>query len=158
MNDKRNGSDKRALIRSKVEASQADLAKVRPPVDTVPEAGFTNMALGHPFALVLGGLALGAVAGALLPKSLGRRIGKGAVAAATMAAERGLAYGRQALEKTNETAREGRQKLGTLSETVGDEIVIYGKKAANSVDLEPVRESGMKLARKVRKLASQLRH
>ncbi|MBA3054625.1 MAG: hypothetical protein FP826_06775 [Sphingomonadales bacterium] len=158
MNDKRNGSDKRAAIRRKIEASQVDLAKVRPPVDAAPEAGFTNVALGHPLALVLGGLALGAVAGALLPKSLGRRIGKGAVAAATIAAELGLAYGRQALEKTSEAAREGRQKLGTLGETVGDEIVIYGKKAANSVDLEPARENGMKLARKVRKLTSQLRH
>lgn len=158
MSDKTKAADKRATIRKKVTASQADLAAGRLPKNVPPEHRITGVAMGHPFALLLGGLALGAVAGALLPRSVGRRMSKGAIAAATIAGELGLAYAKQALEKTSEAAREGRQKLGTLGETVSDELVIYGKKAASVVDVEPVRETGMKLAQKVRKLTSQLRH
>lgn len=157
MNDKRKGSGKRAAVRENVEASPANLVAGRPPGNDAPEDRLTSLAAAHPFALVLGGLALGVIASALLPKSIGRRMSKGAIAAATIVGELGLAYGRQALEKTGEAARESRQKLGALGETVGDEIVIYGKKAAGAVDVEPVRETGLKLARTVLKLTSQLR-
>lgn len=168
--DVSDGDTKRKAIRDKVAAAQADLAKPAVPERDPPE-GLKALAMDYPFALMLGGVAAGVVIGALLPKGAARKLTRGAIAAATVAGELGLTYGRNTLEAANETAatvtREGRLKLedlsgklADLSESVGENANEAGKRAlaVASDAAEGARGTGLRLARQVIKLTSQLRH
>lgn len=175
---------KRDQLRRKVAESQASLGRGHFPERDPPE-GYKALAMDYPFVLVLGGLAVGAIAGALLPRAAGRKLVRGVVAAAGVASELGLAYGRQAFDVAGELSDEGRQKLGglgeklvELGESVSESAAAYGRKAADfaadaasgagkaadkagqsaGVAAESARESGMKIARQVIRLTSQLRH
>lgn len=121
----------------------------------------------YPFALLLGGLALGVVAGALLPRAAGRRLTKGAVAAASIAGELGLLYGRQALEKAGDAAG----SLDGLKETVGANAADYSRKAADLVGdagrkaaeaaseaFAATRDASHKIGKQAIRLRSHLRH
>lgn len=175
---------KRDALRRKVAESQANLTRTQPAGQQPPE-GYRALAMDYPFALVLGGLALGAIAGALLPRSVARKLARGVAAAAGVAGELGLAYGRQAIDAAGELSDEGRNKLGglgeklaELGETVAESAGAYGRKAADLAGdaaagagkaagkaagaagdaADTARESGMKIARQVIRLTSQLRH
>lgn len=124
--------------------------------DRDPPEGYKALALDYPFTLILGGLALGAIAGALLPRSATRKLGRGAVVAAGVAGELGLAYGRQALETAVEVSGGGREKLGALGEKLmelGETVGAGASDAAGSA-----RDTGLKIVRQVIRLTSQLRH
>lgn len=161
---------KRKAIRNKVEQSQAELAAPALPKQDPPE-GVRALAMDYPFALMLGGLAVGVVIGALIPKGTARKLSRGAISAATVAGELGMTYGRNTLDAANETAaivtREGRQrlddlsgKLADLSGSVGENANEAGKRAlaAASDAAEGARNSGLRLAQKVIRLTSHLRH
>ncbi len=137
------------------EGSSPDFSRVR------------NLATEHPLALIVGGLTLGAVAGALLPRSAGRRLAKGAVAAASMAGELGLLYVRQAIEKAEDAA----ESLAELKETVGTGASDYSRKAADLVSetgrkssnmaedtLASARDVGQRIGKQAIKLRSHIRH
>lgn len=126
-----------------------------------------NLAAEHPFALILGSLALGAVAGALLPRSAGRKLSKGAVTAASMAGKLGLIYARQAMEKAEDAA----ESLAELKETVGTGAADYSRKAADLVSetgrkasnmaedtLASARNVGQRIGKQAIKLRSHIRH
>jgi len=175
---------KRDELRRKVAESQASLSRPTLPERNPPE-GYRALAMDYPFAIVIGGLALGAIAGALLPRSAARKLARGVVAAAGVAGELGLTYGRQALDAAGDLSDEGREKLGTigeklaeLSESVSEAAGAYGRKAADLAGdaassagkaagkaaetagdaAGSARDSGMKIARQVIRLTSQLRH
>jgi len=183
---------KREQLRRKVAESQSALARPQPSAGEPPE-GYKALAMDYPFALILGGLALGAIAGAVLPRRAGRKLVQGAVAAAGIAGELGKTYGRQALDTVGEAADSvtGKsrgslgalgEKLVELGEAVGEAAGAYGRKAAD-VAVETAsaagaaagkaadkaghlaedgaanaRETGLKIARQVIRLTSQLRH
>lgn len=161
---------RRKAIRQKVSESQADLAKTTLPERNPPE-GVRALAMDYPFAILLGGLAVGVVAGAMFPKAAGRRVSRKALAAAAVAGELALTYGKQALQLANETAASAKteggkildgigERLEDLSGTVGEAATGAGKRAADvsSDAAETVRETGMRIAQHVIKLTSQLRH
>lgn len=175
---------RRDQLRRKVAESQASLSRPQVPERDPPE-GYKALAMDYPFAIVLGGLALGAIAGALLPRSAARKLVRGAVAAAGVAGELGLTYGRQALDAAGDLTGNRREKLGTigeklaeLGETVSEAAGAYGRKAADLAGdaaatagkaagkaaesagdaAGSARDSGMKIARQVIRLTSQLRH
>lgn len=69
----------------------------------------------NPGKALVGGLALGVLAAALLPRGSARRLAKGAVAAATVGTEAGMVLARQARERAQaaeESAGAGLRRLG----------------------------------------------
>ena len=163
------GETRRKALRKKVDEAQTDLAKTAPP-EAAPPEGIRALAMDYPFALLLGGVALGVVAGALIPRSASRRLTRGAIAAATAAGELGLIYGKHALEATGEAAasasKEGRHLLSGLSERVEDlsgsvseNATHAGKRAAEVAGdaAEVARDVGMRIAQQVIRLISQNR-
>src|SRR6185369_15286450 len=97
---------KRDQLRRKVAESQAALTRPQLPEREPPE-GYRALAMDYPFTLVLGGLAVGAIVGAMLPRSAARKLGRAAIAAAGVAGELGMAYGRQAMDAAGELTDEG---------------------------------------------------
>ncbi len=161
---------KRQAIRDKVNQAQAELAKPALPKREPPE-GVRALAMDYPFALMLGGLAVGVVVGAFIPKGTARRLTRGAIAAATVAGDLGMTYGRNTLDAASDTAatvtREGRQKLddlsgilADLSETVSENANVASKRARHAAGdaADGAREAGLRIAQTVMRLTSQLRH
>lgn len=116
--------------------------------DSEPPETYTDLARDYPLALIAGGIAVGVLAGALLPRGIGRKVGKGLLTGALMAGELGRNYSRQAGEKLGDVASEGRDKVVEI----GSRAQTGGRKAMNSS-----RELGIKAAREAFKLVSNLR-
>lgn len=123
-----NSANKREEIRRKVEASQAQLAARRNSEGGPPE-GLRALAMDYPFALLAGSVVVGAVVGALLPRSPFRKLAGGAAALAAVAGELGMAYGRQALDKAGEAAG----KLEDLREDLGESAADYSRRATTLI-------------------------
>ncbi len=170
MTTKPDSAGKRAKIRRKVAESEAGLARQRLP-DGEPPEGVRSLAMDYPFALVFGGLAIGLIAGAFIPRSAGKGLGRGAVAAASIASELALAYGQRALDATGKAAGEGRARITDIGAAVSDGVTTYGAKAANVLGdarkaatgaardtAGTARDSGRALVRRAITLASNLRH
>lgn len=121
------------------------LAKVP---DSEPPETYTDLARDYPLALIAGGLAMGVLAGALLPRGIGRKVGKSVLTGALMAGELGRNYSRQAGEKLGDVASDGRDKvveLGSRAQGGGQKAVLTS------------RDLGIKAAREALKLVSNLR-
>ncbi len=108
---------RRERIRSKVAASQDRLkresdtlpavpARKRLP-DAYPPDSYATLAKEYPWLTIAAGLCTGLIVGALLPRNFGGKLGRRAVALATLATEHGLALGKQAGEAVSEAGREG---------------------------------------------------
>lgn len=147
---------KRDAIRRKVDASKTDLAR-RAPTKKDPPEGLRALVADYPFAMLLGGAALGILAGALLPRGArrvaGSKLSRRATALAGIAAEVGLAYGKRALVAAAETAGDAREKAGEIGETVGESASGYSHKVAGAA-----REAANTIGRQAIKLRSHLRH
>lgn len=86
-----------------------------------PPEGVAGLIGDYPGLAIAAGLGIGLLAGALLPRSAGRKLARGAVFLASAGGELGLALGKQALQAADEATREGRGKLsGTASEVAHD--------------------------------------
>ncbi|MBC2664761.1 hypothetical protein H7F51_04430 [Novosphingobium flavum] len=114
----------------------------------------------YPFAVLVGGIALGALAGAVMPRAAARRLTKGAIAVAGIAGELGLLYGKQAIARASEAA----EALPGAAETVGTNAADYSRKAAGvlgdvlSTASATAREASHKIGRQAIRLRSHLRH
>lgn len=172
---------KREELRRKVEASRADLAAPQDKGANPPD-DMRQLAMDYPFALVLGGLALGVLAGALIPRSAARKLVRGAAAAATVAGELGLAYGRSAVDKSGEAvsaaAGGAAERIDSLGETVRELAGTLARSAAQiatdamdratdatrqvgaaaSEASASARETGTRIGQQAIRLRSHLRH
>jgi len=96
------------------ETGKTDLPAAPLPVTRIPDAEppetYADLGRDYPLALVAGGLAVGLIAGAVLPRGAGRKLAQGIATAAVAAGEIGLGYGHKAVE----AASEGREKLKDL--------------------------------------------
>ncbi|MES2493300.1 MAG: hypothetical protein V4579_08490 [Pseudomonadota bacterium] len=170
-----NSDTKRQALREKVEQSQAELAKSDPVNPGVPRRdppeGVAALVMDYPFVLMIGGLAAGAVIGALLPKGAARKLTRGAVAAAAAAGELGRTYSRNTLDKASDTASSvsrGRrraidglsERLADLTDSVSENAHTAGKRASTVATdaAEGARDAGLRFAQQVLKLTSHLRH
>ncbi len=107
-----------------------------------------NFASDHPAVVIAGGLAIGALTLALLPKKTGGKFARRALAAAAAAGEIGLAVSRQARDKAEEATRDGRELM-----VDGAEKARRGTaRAASSAG-----KAGLDLARAAVKLAASAR-
>jgi ElaB/YqjD/DUF883 family membrane-anchored ribosome-binding protein len=113
---------RRARIKDRIADSQERMRRgsVNPPAvpkrETLPDAyppeDYRSLAREYPWLTVAAGAGLGLLAGALLPKRLGGKLGKRALGAATVAAELGLALSRQASDAAGEKTAPLRQRAG----------------------------------------------
>lgn len=131
-------------IKERIAASQERLKRGTPGVpvrqhfpDAYPPESYRSLAAEYPWLSVAAGLGAGMLIGALLPKKAGSKLGKRALAAATVASELGLAFTKQARTRASESGAAVRRKAGT---------------AAGSA-----RSTGLTLARHAVKLAARAR-
>lgn len=152
---------KRTRIKGKIAASEERLRREgdaparRQFPDRDPPETYRSLAGEYPWATVLGGLALGALAGALLPKGAARKLGSRALTIATVAGELGLTFSKQARDKAGEVGREGIARLGDLSESVGENTADLRQRAGSAAGR--ARSRGLELAGRAVKLAARVR-
>jgi hypothetical protein len=94
-------------------------AATRP--DERPES-LAALAQRHPGLLLAGGLAAGLLAAALLPRGTGRRLAKGAMAAAAVGSELGLGLAHKARDTAHDAgayAGEGARRVGQGARRAG---------------------------------------
>ncbi len=85
------------------------LVPTRIPEGEPPES-YTELGKDYPVALIAGGLALGLFAGALLPRGVGRRVARGAIAAAAIAGDISRKYSGQVINVAGEAGRDSRER------------------------------------------------
>lgn len=152
---------RRTRIKDKIAASQERLKpggpssprKLEPLPDRYPPDRFSQLAGEYPLLAVAGGLAAGVVIAALLPRAFGRKFSRRALAAATVAGELGLTFGKQAFDAASEASREAREKLGERLEDLGETIdgstadVRQRATRAAGTAASNARSTGLKIAR-----------
>lgn len=102
----------------------------------------------HPVAFIAGGVALGLIAGALLPRGTGRKLAKGAVAAAATVGQAGLQFSHHARDTAEDLSREGRDAFERNS-------AVAQRRAAELA--ENARHTGSRLVEQAVELASRVR-
>ncbi|MCB2061819.1 MAG: hypothetical protein R3E09_16750 [Novosphingobium sp.] len=119
----------------------------------------TGFVREHPGLTIASGIAIGLIAGALIPKGRGRRLAKHAVHLAELASVSGLAFGRHALERAESAGSDLRQRGSAAADRLGG----YGEAAAGQagrfIDTaeEVASNAGRSLARKATELKSKMR-
>jgi hypothetical protein len=121
---------------------------------------FSTFVREHPAVFIAGGVALGVVIGALIPKRTGSSVAKRALALAATAGEIGLAASRQAREGAEKAAHEAKGLAGKAATEAGKLIdrdsVIVREKAGQLASV--AREAGQRVAERASDLASRLKH
>jgi hypothetical protein len=121
----------------------------------------------HPVLTVAGGLALGVIAAALLPKGTTRRLAKRAISLAEIAGTAGALLGSRVRDRAEATGAGLREqgglvadRLEKLGETASDRIGKLGGAASAGVErlIDPVESAAGKIARKAAELRSRVRH
>lgn len=121
-----------------------------------------KVARDHPLLVVAGGIAVGAVVAALLPKRTKGRLSSSARHLAGIASTAGLALGREVIEKSSQ-AREAGRDIGRQAldraEVVGLELRRHGETAKDHAEdaLATAGETGSKLLRKASEIAGRVR-
>lgn len=116
--------------------------------DAYPPEDYRSLAAEYPWLTMAAGAGLGLLAGALLPKRAGSKLGKRALGLATVAAELGLALSRQAGSKATEGLARIEEGSGSLRARAG--------RAAGSAR-SGARSAGVTLAREAIRLAARVR-
>lgn len=149
---------RRARIKDRIAASQDRMRRSSvnlpavPKRETLPDAyppeDYRSLAREYPWLTVAAGAGLGLLAGALLPKRLGGKLGKRALGVATVAAELGLALSRQAGSRATEGLTQLDESTAPLRQRAG--------RAAGSAR-SGARSAGATLAREAIRLAARVR-
>lgn len=120
--------------------------------DNDPARRLVDQIKAHPGMALAGGLALGVLASALLPKGAARRLAKSAVAAAAVGSEAGLALARQARETAASAAGEASEQFDKASKSArqlrSHAVSAGGSAASAGIDLT---RAALRLARMLRR-------
>ncbi len=136
------------------EITEKDHTPARIPEGEPPE-NYVDLAKDYPVALIAGGLAIGVIAGALLPRGFGRKFARSAVSIALTAGELGRNYGNQVIDVASDGSRESRKKLGNLGDAVSE---LGGRVALSASDRgRKGRSIGHKAAREAIRIVANLR-
>lgn len=145
-------------IRQRIAASQGRLARESESLPAVPQRerlpdgyppeDFRSLAAEYPLLTVAAGVGLGLLVGALVPKGVGGKAGRRAMAIAAAAAELGMALSKQAADKAGDAGREGLTRLDESTAPLRQRATRAGSSA---------RSQGVRLAGEAIKLAARLR-
>lgn len=145
-------------IRSKIAASQARQrresatlppAPTRNPLpDAYPPESYRSLAAEYPWLVVATGAGLGLLAGALVPKRFGSKLGDRLMTAAALAAELGMAMGKQANAPTQPVAADSPEHAAGTVESLKERVTRSGGSA---------RSSGLVLAGEAIRLVARMR-
>jgi ElaB/YqjD/DUF883 family membrane-anchored ribosome-binding protein len=149
---------RRARIKDRIAASQDRMRRSSvnlpavPKHETLPDAyppeDYRSLAREYPWLTMAAGAGLGLLAGALMPKRAGAKLGKRALGVATLAAELSLALSRQAGSKAAEGLSQLDESTAPLRQRAG--------RAAGSAR-SGARSAGVTLAREAIRLAARVR-
>ena len=135
--------------RLKRESDGVPLPPRRDPLpDRDPPENYRGLAREYPWLTVAAGLGVGMLVAALLPRKFASKTAKRALGVATVAAELGLAYSRQARDAASDAAHDGLAKLEEGTAPLRQRAVTAGK---------TVRSRGTRFAGEVIKAAARLR-
>ena len=156
---------KRSRIKDKIAASQARLSR-----ESLDQSGYDNqldgppenyrsLAAQYPWLTVAGGLAVGLLVGAMLPKSAARKFGNRAVGLATIAAELGMAFSKQARETAGEVVHDGAERLGEIGHRLDDGTAEMRARARRTAGKAAgsARSAGQSVVREALRLAARAR-
>lgn len=153
---------RRERIRSKVAASQARLSResdalpatpARPHFpDAYPPEDYRTLAAEYPWLTVAAGVGAGLLIGALLPRRFGGKLGKRALAVASVAGELGLALSKQARDAAVEAGQGGLAKVSESSAPLRQRAARAAGSARGNA-----RSAGLIVAREALKLATRVR-
>ncbi|MFA7587731.1 MAG: hypothetical protein WCY11_16300 [Novosphingobium sp.] len=136
-----------------------DDAPIEDDVPSGPPEDLTSLLREHPGLLIAGGLALGLLAGALIPRQpfarTGKSLGQKALSFATAAGAMGLEFSKQARTQVEHATRESKDKLEELS-SVATQTSQRAMETASSAGTD-LRNLGMDLAKKTVELALKTR-
>ena len=145
-------------IKDRIAASQARLDREsedlpalprrQPLPDAYPPEDYRSLAAEYPWLAMAAGLGIGLLVGALLPKGAGGKVGRRVMGAATVAAELGLAFSKQASDKAQDAGREGLEQIEERTAPLRQRAARAGGEA---------RDRGVQLAGEAIKLAARLR-
>jgi ElaB/YqjD/DUF883 family membrane-anchored ribosome-binding protein len=132
---------RRERVASRIAASQQRLkresddvpvpVRLEPLPDRDPPENYRGLVREYPWLTVAAGLGVGMLVAALLPRKFASKSAKRALGVATVAAELGLAYGRQARDAASEAAHDGLTKLDESTAPLRQRAVTAGKTARN---------------------------
>lgn len=114
-----------------------------------PPETLADLAREHPGLVLAGGLAVGLLVGALIPRRKGGRLLRNAASLAAVAGELALAFG----EQTREKAEDARDRIVDLSHKAGD----VSRRAAHTgmEKGDEARAAGLRMARKAVKAVAR---
>lgn len=145
-------------IKDRIAASQARLDREsedfpalprrQPLPDAYPPEDYRSLAAEYPWLAMAAGLGIGMLAGALLPKGAGGKAGRRVMGVATVVAELGLAFSKQARDRAQEAGREGLEQIEERTASLRGRATRAGGEARNQ---------GARLAGEAIKLVSRLR-
>jgi hypothetical protein len=131
-----------------------------------PQKTAVDFVRDHPGLAVAGGIALGVIAAALLPRGTGRKLARGAIGLAETFGTAGLLLGRQVRETAEATGSGLREqgsaaveRLERLGETASGRIGHISEAAAARMErlIDPVENAASKVAKKAAELRSRVR-
>ena len=120
----------------------------KPTPQPTPPEDLRELARQHPGLVVAGGVAIGLLVGALLPRKAGSRFARGVMGIAATAGEVGLALSSQARQRAEDGLRHGRERLADLSSDTTRTVQARSGQA---------RDLGLKLATQAVKMAAKAR-
>ena len=114
-----------------------------------PPESLADLAREHPGLVLAGGLAVGLLVGALIPRRKGGRLLRSAASLAAVAGELALTLG----EQTRDKAEDARDRIVDLSHKAGN----AGRRAAHAglEKSDEAREAGLRMARKAVKAVAR---
>ncbi len=125
------------------------------PPEREPPASLAALAPGHPGLILGGGLALGLLAGVLLPRGAARKLARGAIATVALGGEASLALARQARDGARSAAGEATSQLRVLEVGAGEGARRLRRSAADAAG--SATSAGLDLARAALRLLGSLR-
>lgn len=145
-------------IKERIAASQARLDREshelptiprrQPLPDAYPPEDYRSLAAEYPWLAMAAGMGIGMLAGALLPKGAGSKVGRRVIGAASVAAELGLAFSKQARDRAQEVGREGLEQIDERTAPLRQRAARAGGDA---------RTKSVRLASQAIRLAARLR-
>jgi hypothetical protein len=139
-----------------IEITKTALPPLVVPAEGDPPESLSDLARDYPGLVVVGGIALGLLVGALLPRGTARRLAQGAVAAAAASGEAGLSLARSARARAESAASDAGEQLAELKDEAATSAGKLRRRASRAAG--DASGAGLDIARAGLRLLSSLRH